>query len=70
MGIQRVNTVSPKYSGMTLDEAIRHCRDIEKSCKMSGNDACGVDHAQLALWLEHYKSLLMERTDKRDWRMS
>lgn len=43
---------------LTLDEAIRHCRDVERSCNMNGETACGSNHRQLAIWLEEYKRLL------------
>ena len=37
---------------MTLDEAIKHCEEIE--CK---NDECKEDHKQLASWLKELKCL-------------
>lgn len=37
---------------MSLDEAIKHCR--EKSC---GNNACALEHKQLAEWLNELKEL-------------
>ena len=37
---------------MSLDEAIRHCRDKEDCSK------CGQEHKQLRQWLENYRFLL------------
>lgn len=38
-------------SVMTLDEAIKHCREVaDKKC-----DDCGKEHLQLAEWLEELK---------------
>lgn len=42
---------------MTLDDAIRHCYNVAKSCSMVGKEECGQDHLQLAEWLEDYKRL-------------
>lgn len=42
---------------MTLDDAIRHCYNVAKSCSMVGSVECGQDHLQLAEWLEDYKRL-------------
>lgn len=37
---------------MTLDEAIKHCKEVAESCSGSG---CALDHRQLAAWLEELK---------------
>lgn len=42
---------------MTLDDAIRHCYNVAKSCSMVGKEKCSQDHLQLAEWLEDYKRL-------------
>lgn len=39
---------------MTLDEAIQHC--IDEADILAGSE-CGLDHAQLASWLQDYKRL-------------
>lgn len=39
---------------MTLDEAIKHCQ--EEADILAGSE-CGLDHAQLASWLQDYKRL-------------
>ena len=45
---------------MTIDEAIKHCE--EKSC---GNNACALEHKQLAEWLNELKELrLMDNIQK------
>lgn len=42
---------------MTLDDAIRHCYNVARTCTMFGKEDCGKDHLQLAEWLEDYKRL-------------
>lgn len=37
---------------MTLDEAIKHCKEVAESCN---NSECALDHKQLATWLEELK---------------
>ena len=39
---------------MTLDEAIKHCKEISSTCK---NIQCAADHAQLAEWLTELKQI-------------
>ena len=46
---------------MTLDEAIKHCKEKEKEQALNGCVACAEEHKQLAEWLEDYKQLLEER---------
>ena len=46
-------------STMSLDEAIEHCK--EKSC---GNNACALEHKQLAEWLNELKELRSQTTWK------
>ena len=40
---------------MTLDEAIRHCREVAEGCP-GGDRQCGYQHDQLADWLEELKA--------------
>ena len=50
---------------MTLDEAIKHCKEVAKNLYAEGEDECtecANEHEQLAGWLEDYKRLLEERT--------
>lgn len=45
---------------MTIDEAIKHCEDVEngKLCEGTVNHkACGEEHKQLGIWLEELKEL-------------
>jgi hypothetical protein len=41
---------------MTLDEAIQHANEVASTCS---NKECGLDHAQLAMWLEELKQRRM-----------
>lgn len=45
---------------MTLDEAIKHCKEVAKKC-----DSCGAEHKQLAEWLIELKER-REQEDKED----
>lgn len=40
---------------MTLDDAIAHCEERAKTC-----DACGLEHKQLAEWLNELKQARKE----------
>lgn len=58
---------------MTIDEAIRHCEEVARSCdwqaaqcdetdgyechEKAGNEECASDHRQLAAWLRELKDL-------------
>lgn len=42
----------PKKEVMTLDEAIQHAREVASNCS---NKECGLEHMQLANWLEELK---------------
>jgi hypothetical protein len=42
---------------LTLDEAIKHCKEEATKEKSCGNDACAEEHLQLAVWLEELKQL-------------
>lgn len=47
---------------MTLDEAIKHCKEVAIEYEAKGECyECGKEHRQLAEWLEDYKRL-KERT--------
>ena len=37
---------------MTLDEAKEHCIEVSKNCQ---NEQCGLEHKQLANWLEELR---------------
>lgn len=37
---------------MTLDEAIKHCKEVAENCN---NLDCALEHKQLAIWLEELK---------------
>lgn len=39
---------------MTIDEAIKHATEVSETCD---NKECGLDHKQLAKWLEELKEL-------------
>ena len=46
-------TEQTRKSGMTLDEAIKHCEEVADSkC-----DECGAEHRQLAEWLRELKQM-------------
>lgn len=40
---------------MTIDEAIKHCEEIARTCDISNE--CRENHHQLALWLKELKIL-------------
>lgn len=40
---------------MTLDEAIKHCKEKEKEQALNGCFACAEEHKQLAEWLKELK---------------
>ena len=40
---------------MTLEEAIKHCKDIALSCT---NKECALEHFQLLKWLQEYSNML------------
>lgn len=42
---------------MTLEEAIKHARDVAK-----GDSECSIQHAQLADWLEDYREIKMRES--------
>ena len=52
---------------MTLEEAIRHCEEVAKSCQLKAYDIerddykdleeCAAEHRQLAEWLRELKRL-------------
>lgn len=46
---------------MTLDEAIQHCEE-----KALCDDACGLEHKQLAEWLKELKGYRMDEETKLD----
>lgn len=41
---------------MTLDEAIQHAKEVALTCS---DKECGLDHRQLAVWLEELKQRRM-----------
>jgi hypothetical protein len=42
---------------MTLDEAIQHAKEVGmKMCSKKDTCNCGIEHLQLAKWLEELKS--------------
>lgn len=41
---------------MTLDEAIQHTKEVASTCP---DKECGLDHRQLAVWLEELKQRRM-----------
>ncbi len=42
---------------MTLDEAIQHAKEVASTCS---NKEYGLDHEQLAMWLEELKQRRMQ----------
>lgn len=34
---------------MTLEEAIKHCDEVQRTCN---NEGCALEHYQLQMWLE------------------
>ena len=43
---------------MTLEEAIKHCKDVSLSCT---NKECALEHFQLLKWLQEYSNMLEEQ---------
>lgn len=49
---------------MTLEEAIRHCKEVAIEYEAKGECyECGKEHRQLAEWLEDYKQLRTANTE-------
>lgn len=46
---------------MTLEEAIKHCKDVALSCT---NKECALDHFQLLKWLQEYSNMLEKQGGK------
>lgn len=42
---------------MTLDEAIKHCKNKVFEQEVSGNIKCSLDHEQLSEWLKELKDI-------------
>lgn len=61
---------------MTLEEAIRHCKEVAKSCQLKAYDIerddykdleeCAAEHRQLAEWLKELKAVHDEIDDAAD----
>ena len=61
---------------MTLEEAIRHCEEVAKSCQLKAYDIerddykdleeCAAEHRQLAEWLKELKAVHDEIDDAAD----
>ena len=61
---------------MTLEEAIRHCEEVAKSCQLKAHDIerddykdleeCAAEHRQLAEWLKELKAVHDEIDDADD----
>ena len=47
---------------MTLEEAIKHCKDIALTCT---NKECALDHFQLLKWLQEYSNMLEKQGEKK-----
>jgi hypothetical protein len=67
---------------MTLDEAIKHCKEKAKELSNKAYEECGIsmteeeaydcnecarEHEQLSRWLEDYKRLLEEKRPHGEW---
>lgn len=46
---------------MTLEEAIKHCKDIALSCT---NKECALEHFQLLKWLQEYSNILKNQDEQ------
>ena len=46
---------------MTLDEAIKHCKEVADTCE---NKECSIEHEQLAEWLKELKTYKNKRAIK------
>ena len=50
---------------MTLEEAIKHCKDVALTCT---NKECALEHFQLLKWLQEYSNMLEKQGERKsDW---
>ena len=47
---------------ITLEEAIKHCKDIALSCT---NKECALEHFQLLKWLQEYSNMLEKQGEQK-----
>lgn len=47
---------------MTLEEAIKHCKDVALSCT---NKECALEHFQLLKWLQEYNNMLEKQGEQK-----
>ena len=47
---------------MTLEEAIKHCKDVALSCT---NKECALEHFQLLKWLREYSNMLAKQDEQK-----
>lgn len=47
---------------ITLEEAIKHCKDVALSCT---NKECALEHFQLLKWLQEYSNMLEKQGEQK-----